>query len=139
MSKLDKELVNNILDNLKNKRINFKKKKDIIKTYENLNKYILSNNKSLKVSKFLKNLANEYNNILYRDLCKYNFKDNTDLKDLCNRSKIRGFKKVKSGLLDIAQKKLNKWEGLWSFCNYKKGRILNIKLIDPDILKELNI
>ena len=100
---------------------------------------MIHNNKGLKVSKFLKTLANEYNNILYKDLCKYNFKENKDLKELCNRSKIRGFKKIKSGLLDIAQKKLNKWEGLWSFCDYKKGKILNIKLIDPDILKELNI
>jgi len=41
--------------------------------------------------------------------------------------------------LNIAENKLDKWEGLWSFCDYKKGKILNIKLIDPDILKKLNI
>jgi len=151
--KLDeKELVNDIINILKNKRVNFNKKKDVIRTYETINKSIISkgfspydinnllnNQKSLKVSVFLKTLANEYNKILYKDLCKFNFKDNESLKDICNRSKIRGYKKIKTGIIDIAKDNINKWEGFWSFCDYKKGKINDIKFIDPDILKKLNL
>lgn len=148
----DRELVNNILDILQDKKINFNKKKDVIKTYENINKLILENgfsaydinnlitkNKSLQISKFLKSLVTEYNNILYKNLCKYNFKDDNSLKTFCSLSKTRGFKKIKSGILDIAKKKMQVWEGMWSFCDYKKGKINNLKLIDPDILNKLNI
>lgn len=151
--KLDeKELVNDIITILKNKRVNFNKKKDVIRTYETINKSIISkgfspydiNNlvnkqKNLKVSVFLKTLANEYNKILYKDLCKFNFKDNDSLKDICNRSKIRGYKKIKTGIIDIAKDNIDKWEGFWSFCDYKKGKINDIKFIDPDILKKLNL
>lgn len=148
----ERELVNDILGVLENKKINFTKKKDVIKTYEKINKLILENgfsaydinklitkNKNLQISKFLKSLANEYNKLLYKNLCKYNFKDDDSLKTFCSISKTRGFKKIKSSILDIAEKKLDVWEGMWSFCDYKKGKICNLKLIDPDILNKLNI
>jgi len=148
----ERELVNDILGVLENKKINFTKKKDVIKTYENINKLILENgysaydinnlikkNKSLQISKFLKSLTIEYNNLLYKNLCKYNFKDDDSLKTFCSISKTRGFKKIQSSILDIAKKKLDVWEGMWSFCDYKKGKICNLKLIDPDVLNKLNI
>jgi hypothetical protein len=153
MSKLnsdDKRLINLILDNLKDRRIDFKKKKSIIRTYDKINKILLDNeysafdinnlisdNKNLQISKFLKNLAIEYNNILYKNLLKYNFKNDNNIKDFCSRCKIRGYKKIKDNILEIATSKNNKWEGYWSFSEYNKGKINNIKLIDPDIIKKL--
>lgn len=153
MSKLninDKRLINLILDTFKDRKIDFTKKKSIIRTYDKINKILLDNeysafdinnlisdNKNLQISKFLKNLAIEYNNILYKNLLKYNFKDDNNIKDFCSRCKIRGYKKIKDNILEIATSKNNKWEGYWSFSEYNKGKINNIKLIDPDIIKKL--
>ena len=153
MSKLnidDKRLINLILDTFKDRKVDFTKKKTIIRTYDKINKILLDNeysafdinnlisdNKNLQISKFLKNLAIEYNNILYKNLLKYNFKDDNNIKDFCSRCKIRGYKKIKDNILEIATSKNNKWEGYWSFSEYNKGKINNIKLIDPDIIKKL--
>ena len=147
----DKNLIKLIFDNFKNKKIDFKKKKSVINTYEKINKILLENeysafdvnnlisdNKNLQISKFLKNLAIEYNKILYKNLLKHNFKDDSNIKEFCTRCKIRGYKKIKDNILQIAERNNNKWEGYWAFSDYKKGKINNIKLIDPDIIKKIN-
>lgn len=146
-----RDLIKLIIEKLKNRNLNFNKKRDVIKTYERLNKIILSNGYSaydinelisshnnIKVVTFLKDLTNEYNKLLYSDLSNYNFKENQDVKEFCSRCKIRGFKKVRQNLLDIAKKNINKWEGFWSFSDYKKGKINSIKFIDPDIINKLD-
>ena len=147
----EKRLVYLIRDNLKNRRLNFSKKNDVIKTYERLNRIILSNGYSaydinkliesdnnIKVIEFLKFLTKEYNQLLFNDLIKFNFKEDNTFKEFCSRCKIRGFKKVRDKLLKIAKTNINKWEGFWSFSDYKKGKINNIKLIDPDIISKLD-
>ena len=153
MNKLNldnKNLIRLILENFQNKKIDFKKKKSVISTYEKINKLLyeneyssfdinnlISDQKDLQISKFLKNLAIEYNKILYKNLLKHNFKDDSNIKEFCSRCKIRGYKKIKENILQIAEKNNSKWEGYWSFSDYKKGKINNIKLIDPDIIKKI--
>ena len=153
MNKLNlnnKNLIRLILENFQNKKIDFKKKKSVISTYEKINKLLyeneyssfdinnlISDQKDLQISKFLKSLAVEYNKILYKNLLKHNFKDDSNIKEFCSRCKIRGYKKIKENILQIAEKNNSKWEGYWSFSDYKKGKINNIKLIDPDIIKKI--
>jgi len=146
----EKKLIYLLVNKLKNRSINFKKKSDVIKTYDRLHKIILTEGYSafdinallaskhkLKILEFLKTLLLEYNKLLYNDLLKYDFKNDLKFKDFCSRSKIRGFKKIRDKLLDIAKSNINVWDGFWSFSEYKKGKINNIKLIDPDIIKKL--
>jgi hypothetical protein len=148
----EKNLLKLIVNKLKNRTINFKKRNDVIKTYDRLHKIILaegysaydinlllSSKHKLKIIDFLKVLSLEYNKILYNNLCQYDFKNDIKLKEFCTRSKIRGFRKVKDKLLEIANKNIHNWDGFWSFSDYKKGKINNIKLIDPDIIKNLDI
>jgi len=153
MNKLNldnKKLIRLILENFQNRKIDFKKKKSVISTYEKINKLLyeneyssfdinnlISHQKDLQISKFLKNLAEEYNKILYKNLLKHNFKDDSNIKEFCSRCKIRGYKKIKENIIQIAEKNSSKWEGYWSFSDYKKGKINNIKLIDPDIIKKI--
>jgi hypothetical protein len=147
----ERKLIYLITDKLKNRKLNFSKKKDVIKTYDRLNKIILSegysaydintlitSNNNIKLVNFLQDLTKEYNKILYNNLSDFNFKENTEVKEFCSRCKIRGFKKVREKLLKIAKSNINKWDGFWSFSDYKKGKIYNIKLIDPDIINKLD-
>ena len=130
------------------RNLDLKKRKNIINLYEKIKSSIegteytsydinnlLNKYKSNEIVKFLQGLTTQYNNILFTQLNKYNFKNCNELKDFCSRSKIRGYTKVRDQILGLAKKRINKWEGCWSFVDHNNCKIKNIKLIDPDIIK----
>ena len=148
ISSEDKNLLNLIKSAVVMRKSNLKKQKNIINLYEKIKSSIegtdytsydinnlLNKYKSNEIVKFLQGLTTQYNNILFKQLNKYNFKNCNELKDFCSRSKIRGYTKVRDKILILAKKRINIWEGCWSFIDHNNCRIKNIKLIDPDIIK----
>lgn len=148
ISSEDKNLLNIIKSTIVSRNLDLKKRKNIINLYEKIKSSIegtdytsydinnlLNKYKSNEIVKFLQGLTTQYNNILFTQLNKYNFKNCNELKDFCSRSKIRGYTKVRDQILGLAKKRINKWEGCWSFVDHNNCKIKNIKLIDPDIIK----
>lgn len=148
ISSEDKNLLNLIKSAIVSRNLDLKKRKNIINLYEKIKSSIegtdytsydinnlLNKYKSNEIVKFLQGLTTQYNNILFTQLNKYNFKNCNELKDFCSRSKIRGYTKVRDQILGLAKKRINKWEGCWSFVDHNNCKIKNIKLIDPDIIK----
>ena len=148
ISKEDKKLINIIKSVIISKnKIDLKKKKNIIRLYQKIKKEIESNeftsydinnlfsrHKNDSVVNFLKGLTQQYNNILVDNLSKYKFRECNEIKGFCHRSKIRGFTKVRDQILNLAKKRLDTWEGCWSFVHHHNCKIKGIKLIDPDII-----
>ena len=151
ISSEDKKLLNLLKSVIVSRNIDLKKKKNIISLYEKIKSSIdgtdftsydinnlLEKYKSNDIVKFLQGLTTQYNTLLIKQLDKYNFKECNELKGFCSRSKIRGYKRVRDNLLSLAKKRINKWEGCWSFIDQNNCKIKNIKLIDPDVIKYIS-
>jgi len=147
LNKKNRELLENIIKAIKESKIDFKNKRDVVNLYNLINKELekdftsyelnqLINNyeKNTKIMKFLKKLSNKYNKILYAGLQDYNFNNDSEVKKLCKNFSHISCNYVKSKVLDIAISKSKDWNGYWEFIDSENGKIKGLKFIDQDIL-----